>query len=311
MFFENARMGHNAWWRWGLTILGTLVIWAGGHAPLIVFTVVEARRLGLDGEAILSGELPPGIDGNLFLLVSLFPLAAAFFGLWGLIRLLHRKPLLVVITGRARFAWGRAFAGFAVWFTICVAGLFTLLPPDSYRWAFDSGQFLPLLLIALFVLPLQTTFEETFFRGYLMQGVSLLTGERLVPLLVITVVFVAIHAGNPEFGDDWVKGFFTYFGLSLLLGLATVFDDGIEVAAGIHAANNMVLVLIFSPSEGSLDSAALFKTSLPAMLASAPWSELVSAALGLAALMAIFRWRVSRLFAPIGGATPSLQGRAE
>jgi hypothetical protein len=119
--------------------------------------------------------------------------------------------------------------------------------------------------------------------------------------VIVTVLFIFIHTGNPEFGDDTLKGFLTYLGLSALFGLATVLDDGIEVAVGLHAANNMVLAVIISPVGGSFTTYSLFTSELALMLAASPWLDLVMAAVTMVVLTAIFRWRFSRLSEPISG----------
>jgi membrane protease YdiL (CAAX protease family) len=298
MFFMKAHQGRNAWWRWLATISGTLTLWFAGHIPLLVFATSEARRLGLSEDAILGAGIPPGIDRNLFLLYSLLPFVVGFLALWFFIARLHRRPLLSAMTGRPRFDWRRAFLAFVLWGAILAAGTFAFMPAGSYHYQFDPAVFWPLLLIALALIPIQTTFEEVFFRGYLLQGVSLLTGNKITPLIVVTLIFTLVHFANPEFNQDYVKGGLSYLSLSLLFGLTAVIDDGLEVPAGIHAANNLLLVLVLNPVDGSFTTHAVFSASIADMMRLSPWLDIASAVLAFLLLAFALNWRFAALTTP-------------
>jgi hypothetical protein len=75
-----------------------------------------------------------------------------------------------------------------------------------------------------------------------------------------------------------------------------VLDDGLELPCGIHAANNIFLAVILSTSDGSLQTNAIFETSLKAfgdnvlILAIAPYVA------GFLLLFAMYRWRLSTIF---------------
>ncbi len=300
MFFQRVREGHNAWWRWLLTIAGTVVMWLVGQIPASIFIEYQKLKLGLPADAFFSGEFPAGVDRNIFLVLLLLPSAVAFATLWLLVRWLHSRPLVSAMTGRARFGWRRAFIGFAVWMAISCAGAFAVLPASAYSLQFDARLFLPLLAIALILVPIQTTFEEVFFRGYLMQGVGMLAKNKIVPLIVITLLFTAVHLSNPEFGSaSLLTGFTAYLSLSLLFGLITVLDDGIEIASGIHAANNLFLVLILSPTDGSFTTYSIFTSTLAEMMRFSPWLDIATAALGFTIFAIAYRWRASTLVEPV------------
>jgi hypothetical protein len=300
MFFQRVREGRNAWWRWLLTIAGTIVMWLAGQIPASIFIEYQKLKLGLPADAFFSGSFPAGVDRNVFLVLLLLPSAVAFASLWLLVRWLHRRPLVSAMTGRARFDWRRAFVGFAVWMVISCAAAFAVLPSGAYSLQFDPRLFLPLLIIALILVPIQTTFEEIFFRGYLMQGMGLLARNKIMPLIVITLLFAAVHLSNPEFGSaSLLTGFTAYLSLSLLFGLVTVLDDGIEIASGIHAANNLFLVLIMSPTDGSFTTYSIFTSSLAEMMRFSPWLDIATAVLGLVIFAVAYRWRVSTLSEPV------------
>jgi CAAX protease family protein len=318
MFFLKAYDGRNAWWRWLLTILLTLMIWLLGHIPLLWLIEAVSQKLGLSAEAFLSGEFPAGVDRNPFLLLSLLPFVVVFLALWLLVRWLHRRPFLSVITGRPRFDWRRAFVAFAIGLIVSAVGTFAVLPTDTYSWQFMPSTFWPLLAIALVMIPIQTATEEIFFRGYLMQGLSLLLKNKLGPLIIITLLFAFAHTGNPEFAAGYGTVLVVYLLLSVLFGLCTVMDDGLEVSCGLHAANNIFLALVLSPSDGSLATYSLFTTRLASVLKYSPWLDLGQMAVIFGILFYIYRWRFSALTEPIkplaesrsAEAQPAMQGDA-
>lgn len=299
MFFQKAHQGKNAWWRWVLVIVGTLAIWFVGHTPLIVFMETERQRLGLGEQAFLDGTFPANVDQNLYLFLALIPFALGFLALWLLVRGLHRKPLLAVMTGRPRFDWRRACVAFAVWFAVSMVGIFVIMPASAYTYQFDPARFLPLLLIALLLLPLQTTFEEVFFRGYLMQGLYLLSRSRIVALAIVTTIFVLIHLANPEFNRDYVIGAALYITISVLLGLTAVLDDGLEVPSGLHAANNFVLVAIISSPDGSFATPSLYSAELSLLMVHSPWLDIALAVAVFLILAFIYGWRFGRFTDPL------------
>ena len=134
-----------------------------------------------------------------------------------------------------------------------------LLYPGSYTWTFDAARFVPLLVVAVLLVPLQSAAEELFFRGYLMQGLGLALGRGWAALLVTSVLFAAVHLGNPEL-ERFGRGFLLYYaGIGLAFGLATLLDDGLEVAIGAHAANNLWGALVVSFPGSVLDTPALLR----------------------------------------------------
>ena len=295
MFFQNAHLGRNAWWRWLLTIVLVITIWLLSHIPVVGFMEVMRRRLGLGDEAFLSGAFPEGVNRNLFLALALLPFVVAFFALWLLIQWIHRKPFLSVITGRDRFDWRRAFVGLVVGLAVSVIGTFAILPADSYRWQYSAQTFWPLLAIALAMIPLQSATEEIFFRGYLMQGLSLILKNKIAPLIIVTLLFSLAHLGNPEFAATYNKVLVVYLLLSVLFGLCAVMDDGLEISCGLHASNNIFLAVVLSPEDGSLPSYSLFTTHLAPVLKYSPWLDIALTVLTFGVLAVMYRWRFATL----------------
>ena len=102
------------------------------------------------------------------------------------------------------------------------------------------------MLLGGILIPLQTSFEEYLFRGQLMQGLGLVTNSRLIPLLVTSILFGLMHMGNPEVGKVGYIIMVYYIGTGLFLGVLTLMDEGLELALGFHAANNLVGALLLT-----------------------------------------------------------------
>jgi uncharacterized protein len=298
MFFQNAYQGQNQWWRWLLTILITVLLFFLGHTPLIIFVNQEAARLGLSPQDIGTLALYGDLDRSLFLMLMLVPFSVGFAILWLLISRLHRKSLRSVMTGRPRFDWRRASLAFIVWFFVNGVATFAILPANSYAYQFNPSAFWPLLAIGLLLIPIQTTLEELFFRGYLMQGISLLLKNKLGPFIIVTLMFTFMHIQNPEFTADYTTGFLAYLAVSILLGITAILDDGLEVPCGIHAANNLFAAIIFSAKDGSFKTDSLFVTTLSEMLKFSPQLDIAICVVAFLIMFHLFGWQFSTLLEP-------------
>ena len=124
---------------------------------------------------------------------------------------------------------------------------------------FYPNTLIPLITVSLFLLPFQTGFEETLFRGYLMQGFAKYFQNRWVPLLLTSLLFGSLHYFNPEvkaFGLEVTMPQYIWFGI--FLGLCTIMDDGLEIAWGVHTVNNIFLSIFFTRQDSAIQTPALF-----------------------------------------------------
>lgn len=204
------------------------------------------------------------IDSNIALLALMIPMAISLLVILVMIRLLNKRSFAGVVNGTKKTRWQRVFVGFGVWFTILLIMMLgqLLIYPEDFTLQFQLKSFLPLLVISILIIPLQTTFEEVMTRGYLAQGIAALTRSRIAALLIPAVYFAFLHISNPEI-DEYGMGVMlaTYFVMAMILGLTSILDDGIEIAMGIHAANNMFISL-FTTQQGSVfETAAVFEVS--------------------------------------------------
>jgi membrane protease YdiL (CAAX protease family) len=99
-------------------------------------------------------------------------------------------------------------------------------------------------VIGTLLIPIQTSTEEYVFRGYLMQGFGNLFGNKWFPLLMTSLIFGGMHLFNPEVTKMGNIILIYYIGTGLFLGVLTLLDEGLELALGFHAANNLVGALL-------------------------------------------------------------------
>jgi membrane protease YdiL (CAAX protease family) len=224
---------------------------------VILLCLLVSNTIGAIPLIILSAET----DGNLVLFSMLFPfvcfLATAIF----FIKIFHNRTWTQVINGTSRIRLSRFFFGIAVWGTISLicSAVTYLTEPESLTFRFEAGKFIVLLFISVIFIPLQTTAEEFIFRGYLMQGVASWTKSRWWALVIPSVLFGLLHGINPEIKQ---YGFWVmmpqYIFMGLMFGAITLFDDGAEIAMGMHAINNITGCTLVTYESSALQTDALF-----------------------------------------------------
>ena len=177
------------------------------------------------------------------------------------VKFIHGQSIRSLTTSRKKVDWKRIFFSFTVWgiFTIFTTLLLYFLSPESFVVNFDPIQFFPFLIIAILLIPLQTSFEEYFFRGYLLQGLGVLTKSRLVPLIITSITFGLMHIANPEVGKLGPVIMIYYIGTGFFLGIITLMDEGLELALGFHAANNLIGALLVTADWTAFQTHSVFK----------------------------------------------------
>jgi len=114
------------------------------------------------------------------------------------------------------------------------------------------------------MVPMQTSFEEYLFRGYLMQGIGIATRSKLTALIITSVLFGLMHIANPEIGKLGYLLLLYYIGTGFFLGIITLMDDGMELALGFHASNNLIAALLVTSDWTALQTDSILKdNSIP------------------------------------------------
>jgi phytanoyl-CoA hydroxylase len=238
-----AARGRNNWWRYAAGVLTvTFFFQVLGYVPYRLFEEYTAFNPMLQFVAL-----------NLSVLVELLGLATVVIGI-------HRRSLLSLVTPYAHVDWRRALTGATVWAGFAAVGCVVeaCLFPGRYRLTFNPDVFFIFTALALVLTPLQTATEELIFRGYFMQGLGLLI-RRPWPLIVISAaLFTLPHAANPEVElAPWLV-LPQYFIIGALLAAVTLKDGRLELALGIHAANNLFTGLIANIEPSVLSTEVIF-----------------------------------------------------
>ena len=214
-----------------------------GQIPLFIYLVSQSL---LDQELSDPNEIFSLIPSNTGLFLMLLPFAISLLGLWFILKKLHQQDMRIVATSRDSIDWSRVFFSFAIWgflsSVIILSGY--IISPEDYEINFKLTPFLILACIAVILIPLQTSFEEYLFRGYLMQGFAGLFRNRWAPLFMTSIIFGCLHLANPEVDKLGYNLVWWYMGTGLVLGIMTLMDEGIELALGVHASNNLFAALL-------------------------------------------------------------------
>lgn len=241
-FIELAYRGKNDWWRYAATLFLVLLGWQFiGVIPLFAVSLSKAEDLEAWVASAENAFLGLGIDSNLYLFLMILTFVGGLAFLLLGVRTIHKREISTLISVRNGLDWRRFFYGFLFWLLISMAliALDYLLHPEDFLVNFRPGPFFILLVIALLFIPLQTSFEELLFRGYLMQGLGVLFHNAWIPLLLTSVGFGLLHAFNPEVDKLGPMILLYYIGTGFLFGVITLMDEGTEIALGMHAANNV------------------------------------------------------------------------
>lgn len=252
------------------------------------WTVIRCLRTGgmPDFEAM-------GIDLNVGFLLNIFPFLLGLLAIVLLIRPLHARRFSTVVNGGSKIRWSRMLVSALVWTVISVLWMVYSLKsdPGNFRLNNTSDSLLILAVLALTLIPFQAAFEEILFRGYLMQGFGVWARNRWVPIIFTSVLFGLMHGLNPEvqqYGFMTMMPQYIFFGV--VFAVLTMFDGGIEMAIGAHAANNIFLSILVTHDDMALQTPAMYE-----QIEIHPWKEfggLVAMSVIFMAIMAIvYRWK--------------------
>ena len=245
-YIQQPFLSKDPFWKYLLGSLVIIIFNLIGQLPLSFFLMQESTP----GSVSDPMELLRGLDKNLQLFLLLIPFVVGFLGLWLVIVKLHERTFNQLTTAREKVDWRRVLFTFSVWslLTALLVGLDYSLNPESFTLNFDASKFGILFLIAVALIPIQTSLEEFIFRGYLMQGFAGLFKNAWGPLLITSVIFGLLHLFNPEVEKLGYGILAYYIGTGFFLGIMTLMDEGIELALGFHAANNLITALLVTSS---------------------------------------------------------------
>ncbi|SEC92121.1 CAAX protease self-immunity [Tenacibaculum sp. MAR_2009_124] len=185
-FIQQAYKGRNEWYIYLLVILVVFFGWQFlGVVPLLIAAIMHSEDMNEFTAAAQDSFMTLGINSNLFLFLMIFTFACGLLFLFMGVRFLHKRAFKTIVTSRKNIDWKRFWFGFITWglISIFVIGLGIAIEPENYVWNFKPIPFFILVLISFLFIPIQTSFEELLFRGYLMQGLGIASRSKKFPLL--------------------------------------------------------------------------------------------------------------------------------
>ncbi|WP_264521598.1 CPBP family intramembrane glutamic endopeptidase [Flavobacterium sp. N1994] len=260
MFLENGFLPQNKFWRY---LVGSLIIFLAatlGQIPWVVAVAIKSFKSGKPFPTTETGMMT-FLNLNITLFLLLFSFVVAFIAIILVIKYFHKQTLLSVTTSRKKVDWKRIIFSFSLW------GLFTAGStlamyynnPSDFVYNFKPIPFLILAIIGTLLIPIQTSTEEYVFRGYLMQGFAVLAKNRWFPLIMTSVIFGSMHIANPEVEKMGYIILVYYIGTGFFLGIITLMDEGMELALGFHAANNLITALLVTSDWSAFQTNSVFK----------------------------------------------------
>lgn len=298
-FIAQAYKGYTDWWRYLLGFFFIFFIWQLFSLIQGVFVFIKLSKEKLSPEEIMlkMGDmdvLMGTLESNLNFFLLLLGFAGGFIAIPFVVKFFHNLKLKKIVTSRAKLDWKRVGLSFSI-IAVLVSGSVILdykLSPDDYQLNFQPQKFLILALIGIIMVPIQTTFEELLFRGYLMQGFGTAFKSRAVALIVTSTLFGLMHIANPEIGKLGYQALIVYIGTGFMLGIMTLMDEGLELAVGFHAANNLITALLVTADWTAFKTYSIFKyTGEPSILVDIYIPVLIIYPILILVFAKIYKWK--------------------
>lgn len=227
---------------------------------LMLLNYAAVVVMGIDVDKLIQSEIATK-GANRVLFETMLPLAVFLIILLLWVKFINKQSIRSLTTARHKVDWKRIFFSFGLWSAISI--LLTVVSyyaqPENFEINFKPVPFAILAAIAIIMIPMQTSFEEYLFRGYLMQGIGVVTRSRLIPLITTSVLFGLMHIANPEVDKLGYILLLYYIGTGFFLGIMTLMDDGMELSLGFHAANNLITALLVTSDWTALQTESILK----------------------------------------------------
>ena len=258
-YLDAALEGKNNWWRFLIAYPVIIITWfIVGAIPIFAVTAIVMLDDNPLTNIIASGFV--GIDPLLNYAVTMISFIPLLLATLLVVRFLHQRPARTLVTPNGNVDWQRLFVGFGIWFVLAavMAVIESLLYPGRYTLTLDAAQLIPFAIFSILIVPVQTSSEEIFFRGYLVQNLGLKIRNPLALSLLSGILFTLPHLANPEIAENvWLVPLF-YFSFGAFAAFITLRDNGLELALGMHAGNNLFASLFANYTNSALQTPALY-----------------------------------------------------
>lgn len=189
---------------------------------------------------------------------------------WLIVKTIHQRSLISILTAHDRFQWRSALVSFAIYIAamLVVSVLAASLGVGTdVETVFDAGRYFPFLALVLILTPFQALAEEAFVRGYLYQGISAFTASNILRIGLPAGLFMLMHSANGDFLQGGLWAILIFFTMGAYFGLLTVRTSGVEASTGAHTANNIFAFSISTSSGSGMPFATIFYEPEPDYMA--------------------------------------------
>lgn len=265
MFIEQGFRGKHQWYHY---LIGSLIIFFFFFLGQTLFGAFIQTKAVQNGYQISLGNInlaemmkASGLSSNLIVLLLLATFVVGFIGIFISMKNVHHRKLKSIISSRKKPDWGRFFLSFGLMsaFVMVSTIMAYYTTPENFKIQFELIPFVILFFISIVLVPIQVGFEELLFRGYLLQGLGVIAGNRWFPFILTSVLFGLMHGANPEVAELGPVLLVYYIGTGFFLGILTLMDEGIELALGFHLANNLIQILLITSDYSVFQSPSILK----------------------------------------------------
>ncbi len=235
MYFKKAFEGKNDWWRYVIVILVVSFGYLIGQLPLSLALYRSiTNNPELDTSDLQAFQDNPdfglfGINPNMGFTLLLTMFVGALVAFYFVFKPLHQREFRSLITPFTRINWSKIMFAFFCWLglTLMFESVAYFIEPENYSFHFNFKTFVPLLLISMLILPLQTSMEELLFRGYMLQGLGLTKTKHILGF-ILSLFFgyglykIVCGSAGLTVADPSLRQMFAKMGIALLGILATV-----------------------------------------------------------------------------------------
>lgn len=246
-------------WR---SLLGLFLIHVVFFAATFGIIIIGAKMIGATPQGIVAANTPAKA------MVFFATFLGYHLGLWVVARYLHKRPYRSLFGALGRVNWRHFLFGLlAAWaLSALTSGLeATGLLPLPEGDDIETFQNMPFkawimsLAPALALIFIQIMAEELVFRGYLLQQLRARFSSVWLWAVLPSLIFGILHFDPGTFG---VNAYFYVLHttvVGIILALITLQTGNIGAAAGLHMANNAMLLLL--GNAGSMDGLSLYLTT--------------------------------------------------
>ncbi len=248
-----------------------LVLREAPRWPADLFAAARSSRVSC-ADCLLGGITTTVWVGVVSLAVMIAVLAGAV--------VVYRRPARSWITSAPRFRWRLFWVGLVLFGLIL--GVTASIPEAAHGWP-DRPIFLKAdeavririayVAVMLVALPAAAAFEEVLCRGWLLQVSAAFTRGLPAILLFNSLIFALLHV-DPDPGRNLARAV-----LGMALSWGVLRTGGLEIGIGIHAANNLVILMLAQTPQQSqtpaVSSPLAVAVNLSASLAAVAVVELV------------------------------------